>query len=430
MNAMQIIAGLITLTAASSYINHRFIKLPKSIGLTLITFFFSLFLLAITQINLYWDMQLDLDKHAVAFMDGVEFNKTFLHGMLSFLLFAGALHINLDELAKHRWMIILLSTVSVIVSTFLVGYGTWFLMSFLGLKLSIYYCLVFGALISPTDPIAVLGLMKTIGAPKSLELKIAGESLFNDGMGLVLFVILYDIAQSSGQNIDLSSTQVMMHLIWSGGGGIAFGMVLGIASTKILKGIDNYEVSVLVTLSIVTAGYLIADDLMGVSGVVSISVAGLIIGTSLRYSQISRVTLHRLDAFWELIDEVMNAILFVLIGLEFVRVSFTGLTFSAVFGIIALVLISRFISVLIPIAFLSLFKNINRNLVWILTWGGLRGGISIALALSLNQNIQERDLILTITYAVVIFSILVQGLTVGPFVRKMIKKEKNSGDNF
>lgn len=424
MNPVQIIAGLITLTAASSYINYKFVKLPKSIGITLIAFFISLFLVAITQINLYWDMDITLNKHRVAFMEGIEFNKAFLHGMLSFLLFAGALHINLDELAKHKVIIIMLSTVSVVISTFIIGVGVMYLLMSLDIILPFKYCLLFGALISPTDPIAVLGLMKTIGASKSLELKIAGESLFNDAMGLVLFSIIYNIAQDPHWESAFFTQQIFTQIVWTGAGGIAVGMVFGVFCTKLLRGVDNYEVAVLVTLSLVTAGYMIADDVLGVSGVVAISTAGLIIGTSLRSSHISRVTLHRLDAFWDLIDEVMNAILFVLMSLEFVRLAFTGSTFGAVIGVVAIVLFARCVSVAVPILWLSLFRKINTTLIWILTWGGLRGGISIALALSIKQSIPERDLIVTLTYAVVIFSVVVQGLTVGPFVRRIIKNQK------
>lgn len=415
MSANSVIAGLITVTALSSYVNDKYIKLHKSIGLTLITFLFSLILMGAA----HWG--LDLTEPVRQFIYNIEFNQTFLNGMLSFLLFAVSLHVNVIELANQKWVVTILATVSVFVSTFIVGVATYFLAGFIGINISLAYCLVFGALISPTDPIAVLGLMKKIRVPKSLEVKIAGEALFNDAMGIVLFMCMLSFANA--QSANWTYPKMAMFFIQQGIGGAVFGVLLGWFAGKLLRGVENYEVAILITLAVVTGGYTFAHEVLDVSGVIAMSIAGLMVGTSLRNCAMCKETVSRLDAFWELIDEVLNAILFVLIGLEFIRLTFGPGTTLLGIGCIGIVLLARWVSVAIPLSIFSYHKRFTKGVITVMTWGGLRGGIAIALALTIPPS-PERNLIVAVTYAVVIFSIVVQGLTIGKVIEKTVCARK------
>jgi len=409
VSTQEVIGILIALTAFSSYINYRFIKLPKSIGITLITL--SLSLLVAAGSRLGWG----IDEVAQNLLKGIGFNETFLQGMLSFLLFAGSLHVNSMELAKHKSIVALLATVSVACSTFLVGYAMYGLTRLLDINLPFYYCFVFGALISPTDPIAVLGILKTANAPKSLEMKIAGEALFNDGMGIVLFFVTLAIA--TGTHEAVSAKGISLYFIRQGLGGIVLGSLMGWLAAKLIKTIDDYDVAIILTLAIVTAGYALADSVAKVSGPICMAASGLIIGSSLKNGSMTKHTIQQLDAFWELLDEVLNAILFVLIGLEFLRITFTMDTTLAAVGAIVISIAARWISIVIPVGCMSRFRKFNPDVLMVMTWGGLRGGISIALALSISG--PQHDIIVAITYAVVMFSIMVQGLTIGPLVKRM-----------
>jgi CPA1 family monovalent cation:H+ antiporter len=409
MSTHSVVAGLVTLTALSSYINHRWIKLPKSIGLTLITFFISILILIVAH------MGVDVTNQARTFLNNLEFNDTFLNGMLGFLIFAVSLHVNTIELAKQKWVILLLATLSVLLSTVAIGFATWFLAKSVGYELSLAYCLVFGALISPTDPIAVLGLMKKIKVPKSLEIKFIGEALFNDGMGIVLFVVFLGVA--TGQAEQWTGWHLLKYFCQQALGGVAFGVLLGYFASKALKNVDNYEVAVLVTLAVVTGGYHVAHEVLEVSGVIAMSLAGLVIGSRCRKDKMPPQTVERLDSFWELIDDVLNAILFVLIGLECMSLSITLEKTIFAFIVIGIVLLARYLSVGLPVSVFGVFRKFSPGLVGIMTWGGLRGGIAIALALSIPHT-PERDIIITITYAVVIFSIVVQGLTISPMLQR------------
>ncbi len=408
MNAEGIIGILISLTAVCSYINYRYLKLPKSIGLTLITVALSLFLAGLGRLGL------NVDAFATKLLDGIGFTDTFLHGMLGFLLFAGSLHINARELAKHKVIVGLLATVTVVLSTFLIGFSTYGLIFFLGIDIPLEYCLVFGALISPTDPIATLSILKSAKAPKALEMKIAGESLFNDGMGIVLFVIL--MAMASGTET-WSFSESTLFFLRQFAGGLALGIIMGCLAARFLRSIDNYEVAVILTLAVVTGGYSFAHSIANVSGAICMAVAGLVVGSSLQNGNMSKNTLQRLDNFWELLDGVLNALLFVFIGLELLTIHFNVLTTIAAIAAIVITLIARWISVVVPVAWLAMFRKYNPNVVLIMTWGGLRGGISIALALTVPE--PARDFILTITYAVVVFSIMVQGLSLNTLIRKI-----------
>ena len=409
MSISQIVALLITLAAVFSYVNHRFIRLPTTIGLMLISLVFSLALICSDYVGL------NLRVQAGEFMEQIDFNQTLMHGMLSFLLFAGALHVNLEELAQRKWTIAILATVGVVTSTFLIGGAMYYVLGWIGVPLSFMYCLIFGALISPTDPIAVMGLLKQAKAPKSLETKISGESLFNDGVGVVVFLVVKDILEGGN---DFAVSHVGLLLLEEAVGGIALGLFLGWITYLMLKSIDNYQVEVLLTLALVTGGYALANAIHTL-GLLAIVAAGLIIGNQGRVLAMSDKTREHLDTFWELIDEILNAVLFVLIGLEIFVLTLNSQYLLAGLIAIPVVLLARFVSVGVPVRILGRRTEFSPHVVKILTWGGLRGGISVALALSLAAN-SERSLVLTVTYVVVVFSILVQGLTVPALLRRAV----------
>jgi len=355
----------------------------------------------------------NIAQHSRDLLDKVDFNTTLMQGMLSFLLFAGALHINLNDLAKQKWVIGGLATFGVILSTFIIGSTTWYLLRLLNVELSFIYCLIFGALISPTDPIAVLGILKTAGAPKSLETKIAGESLFNDGIGVVVFIVLLEIATGGHE---IQAGHIIILFLEEAVGGIIYGLIIGAIAYWMLKSVDNYQVEILVTLALVMGGYALAN-VIHTSGPIAVVVAGLLIGNHGRLLAMSDKTREHLDTFWELVDEILNAVLFVLIGLEVLVLTFSSDYLLAAILLIPVVLIARFICVGVPVSLLKLRREFSPNAIKVMTWGGLRGGISVALALSLPPGTQ-RDIILAITYVIVIFSISVQGLTIGKLIQK------------
>lgn len=407
MEDLQVAALLLSLAAVFSYINYRYVRLPTTIGLMLIALLVSLALLGMDRLGLAFPA--NWARHV---LDEVDFNITLLHGMLSFLLFAGALHVNLNELAQQKWVIVILASIGVLVSTFIVGGLTWWLLGILGLHIELIYCLLFGALISPTDPIAVLGILKTVGAPKSLETKIAGESLFNDGVGVVIFLALLGVATSGEVSVEEVGELFVVEAV----GGVLFGLLIGWITYRMLASVDNYQVEILLTLALVMGGYSLAGG-FHVSGPIAIVVAGLLIGNHGRVLAMSEKTREHLDTFWELVDEILNAVLFVLIGLEVLALSFHEAYLPAALVLIPAVLLARFISVGLPMSLMRRYRTFSPHAVKILTWGGLRGGISVALALSLPAG-AERDAILAITYVVVVFSILVQGLSIGRLIRK------------
>lgn len=414
MNLLDLAALLITLAALFSYINHRFIRLPTTIGLMAISLVLSLSLIGLGQI---WT---GVDRYAYELVVGIDFNEALMHGMLSFLLFAGALHVDIDDLIRQRWVIAILATVGVVFSALLVGAATWLLSDLLALGLPFVYCLLFGALIAPTDPIAVLGILKTAKVSKTMKTKIAGESLFNDGVAVVIFIVLLRMA-SGGDDVGMG--QVVGLFVLETGGGVLFGLAVGWLGYLLLKDIDNYQVEILITLALVMGGYALASA-MHLSGPIAVVVAGLFIGNRGRRFAMSAKTREHLDTFWELIDEILNAVLFVLIGLEVLLLSFTDRYLLAGVIAIPIVLLARFASVGLPISMMRSVRDFSPYVVTILTWGGLRGGISVALALSLPSG-PERQVIVPMTYIVVVFSILVQGLTVGKLVAATKRRAKS-----
>jgi CPA1 family monovalent cation:H+ antiporter len=409
MNIFNLAALLVSLADIFAYLNYRFLKLPSTIGLMLISLLFSLGVIVVGKLGFG-----PFVKQVHGLMTQLDFSQILLNGMLSFLLFAGALHTNIEDLAKQKWVILTLASVGVLLSTFIIGGIAYHLFSWFELSVSLVYCLLFGALISPTDPIAVLGILRKIGAPKSLETKIVGESLFNDGIGVVVFIVLLGIA-TGAHHINLN--EIGLLFVKEALGGALFGLMVGAITFFLLKSVDNYSVEVLLTLALVMGGYALAGALH-FSGPIAMVVAGLFIGNHGRLLAMSATTREHLDNFWELLDEGLNAVLFVMIGLEMMVLSFTASKIAAALLMIPVVLAARFMAVGIPLGMMRLKRQFSHGAVRVLTWGGLRGGISVALALSLPDG-PERHILLTVTYVIVVFSILVQGLTVGPLVKKL-----------
>ena len=351
----------------------------------------------------------EVSKKALLLIQNIDFEKVLMKIMLSFLLFAGSLHIDANKLSKEKWPVIILATIGTFISTFVVSVVAYYLFALFNIRIPYIYCLLFGGLISPTDPIAVMGILKEAGIPKSLELKIAGESLFNDGVGVVVFLTILEIAANGTAHFTLAGTAILF--LREAGGGILFGGILGYLAYFLIKSIDNYRVEVLITLTVVMCGYSLADH-FHLSGPLAIIIAGIIVGTKGKASGLSEISRDYLEKFWDLLDEIFNAVLFLLIGLEMLVIKINP-TIMLIGGImVLLVLLARYISVLLPVMFLRLWISFEKNAILILTWGGLRGGISVALALSLPEAM-HRDEFVLITYMIVVFSIIVQGLTIG-----------------
>jgi monovalent cation:H+ antiporter, CPA1 family len=405
---LDIVAVCLAATALLAYLNHRFVGLPTTVGVMAIALVVSLAIRALDATGLA-----DTPRQvAQSFVSSIDFSRVLLQGMLSLLLFAGAMHVKLAELRRHWWQIAGLAVIGTVVSTLLVGAGMWLALPVAGLALPFAYCLLFGALISPTDPVAVVAIMRSTDAPRDLEVVISGESLFNDGVGVVLFALMATIAQGGVPSVGDGA----LLLLREAGGGLAFGWVLGYVTYRLLKSIDQYQVEVLLTLAAVVGGYALAAHLH-VSGPLAMVAAGVVVGDRGRAVAMSDTTREHVDMFWELIDEILNAVLFVLIGMEVLLFPFTGEVLLG--GLIAVVvtLAARWLSVGAPVAALHrVFHALPAGSWRVLTWGGLRGGISVALALSLPPG-PARDLVLALTYCVVVVSILVQGLTIGAVVR-------------
>jgi len=411
MTTFEMAAGLIVLAAVFSYLNYTLLKLPAVIGTMAASLLLILVGLAVPEM-------VQQARHAVARID---IQQVFLKGILGFMLFAGALHINLGELASRKVSVALLSTIGVVASTLIVGLLTWLLLSAFGIPARPIYCLLFGALISPTDPIAVMAILRQAGVPKDMEVTIAGESLFNDGIGVVVFLGLLEVATGE-------AAFEVGHFAWlllrETVGGAALGFGLGWLVYRMLHSVDNYQVEVLLSLALVAGGYALANALH-TSGPIAMVVAGLLVGNHGRARAMSPTTVKYLDTFWELIDGILNAVLFVLIGLEVLAMTLNAQYLFAGLLAIPAVLLARLISIAGPIALFNRYWQFPRTTTQVLTWGGLRGGISIALVLSIpalseGELVPERNPVLVLTYVVVVFSILVQGLTLSPLVRRLM----------
>ncbi|OCX51523.1 sodium:proton antiporter [Mucilaginibacter sp. PPCGB 2223] len=412
MNISEILTITIVLTAVFAYVNHKFIKWPPTIGIMILSLGCSMILAALGKF-----FPLMSDK-ATQLAGSIDFRNVLMNFMLSFLLFAGSIHIDAAKLKRERWPVIVLSTFGILISTTIVGGAVWGLFRMFNLPIPLIYCLLFGAVISPTDPIAVLAILREAKIPLSLEVKISGESLFNDGVAVVVFVTLLTAAREGVSAIDIFDIGKLF--LQQAIGGLVFGILLGYAGYYALRLIDDYKVEVLVTIAIVMGGYLAADTLH-VSGPLAMVVAGIITGNKVKDEVLSDTSRDYLGKFWELVDEILNAVLFLLIGLEMLVIKINVTVLLIGFISIGIVLLARWVSVYIPIQLLQYKIRFERHAVAILTWGGLRGGLSVALALSLG-NEMHRDEFVLITYIIVVFSILVQGLSIGSFTRRLLKK--------
>ena len=413
MDLLTIVTVLVVLTALFGWINARFLRLPFTIGLMVVSMAFSLLVLAVG--TLYPEL-LRYEQQLVA---SIDFHELLMDGMLSLLLFAGALHVDFSKLKAYAGPIAVFATVGVLTSTVLIAGLFWLLLRALGMPMEFIYCLLFGALISPTDPIAALGILKKLGVPQRLEIKIVGESLFNDGIGVVVFLTLVQIAQLGPEQVTAASVSLLV--LEEVGGGILLGLALGWVGYRLLRSCDDHEVEILLTLALVVGGYALAN-VLHFSGPLAMVVAGLMVGNEqFRNKSMSEKTRSYVDTFWEIIDVLLNALLFVLIGLEIVVLPFNGDYLLAGVLAIPLVLLARYVSISGPIAVFRRRLEFEPNTTLIMTWGGLRGGISIALALSLTAAM-PRDLILGVTYAVVAFSIVVQGLTIEPLIERLRRR--------
>jgi monovalent cation:H+ antiporter, CPA1 family len=410
MATYQIISIIVFLAAVYAYINDRWIKWPPTIGIMVLA------LLSSILIVILGNLLPAFSASVLVLVSHIDFGQVLMKIMLSFLLFAGAIHIDAVKLRKEFWPVMTLATVGVFISTFLVSMMSYYLFQLFDLHIPYIHCLLLGALISPTDPIAVMAILKKAGIPRSLELKIMGESLFNDGVGVVVFLTILEVATNGNGTFSPSGT--IMLFLKEACGGILFGALMGYVAYLLLRSIDNYRVEVLITLAIVMCGYTLADELH-LSAPLAIIVTGIMVGTRGRAVAISPISWDYLGKFWDLIDEIFNAVLFLLIGLQMlvIKVHSTIMIIGCI--MILVVLLARWFSVSLPVAVLRIKIKFERNAVTILTWGGLRGGLSVAMALSLPQNM-HRDEIVLITYIIVIFSIIVQGLTIGKVAAKLM----------
>ena len=412
MNLFNLLALLLTAAALASFINNRYLRLPTTVGLMLMSIAGSLLLVAAGHFGL------PLKALVEKWVAQIDFSQTLLGGMLSFLLFAGALQVEWDELRDQRWRIPFLAVGTTLISTLLVAGMAWLIFHALSLTLPWIYCLLFGAIISPTDPIAVIDMLKHARAPLSLSTKMAGESLFNDWIGVVLF-LLFSESLSTGQGASLHWAQAGLLLVREAGGGIALGLMLGWITYLLIKQVDNYRVEVLLTLGLVCGGYALAQT-VHVSGPLAIVAAGILIGNLARNFAMSTQSRDNLDLFWELLDEILNALLFVLIGLEALVLRSHAGHFAAALLLVPAVLLARLVSLAVPGTFLQLFRRgTERRALVLMTWGGLRGGISVALVLALPAG-NEHDLLMMTTYTVVAFSVLIQGTTMPWLLRRVL----------
>ncbi|MGH8263916.1 MAG: cation:proton antiporter [Steroidobacteraceae bacterium] len=405
------IALVVALTALLAWVNSRFVRLPTTIGVLAIALITSLGLVGLSRLGVS-----ALAVRERELLSSIDFTDVLLQGMLSLLLFAGALHVDLRRLASFRWQIATLAVLGTVASTVLVGFGTWLALEQIDVALPLAFALVFGALISPTDPIAVLGILKTTQVPHSLEITIAGESLFNDGVGIVVFTLLLamiaqDTTPTFAHGVALFAREAL--------GGAVYGIAIGFVAYRMVKSIDDSHVEILVTLGLVLGGYALAHELH-VSGPIAMVAAGLLIGNKGRRTAMSDRTRDALDTFWKVIDETLNAVLFVLIGLEVILIEFPARWLGAALVVIAVTIAARAVTVGLPVAAARSWFALPRGSARVLTWGGVRGGISVALALSLPPG-REHELVVMLTYCVVVFSVLGQGLTIAPLVRRVVK---------
>jgi CPA1 family monovalent cation:H+ antiporter len=417
MDFVGLFALTLTVAALFSYVNHRWLRLPRAIGLMLLGVAVSALLGAVGR----WLPE--LQRTAVATLGAVDFDRLVLHGVLGFLLFAGALHLNLDDLRRHAVVIAVLSTAGVVLSTVIVGWLMWWALALLGIALPLIDCLLFGAVISPTDPIAVLAGLRYTRVPKDLQVQLAGESLFNDGIGVVVFLTLLPFARPE-QGVAPGAVTAALVFLREAAGGIVFGAAIGTVAFVLIKTVNDYRIEILLSLALVVGGYTLAER-AHVSAPIATVVAGLLIGNQGRAFAMSDATRERLDLFWEVIDDILNAVLFVLVGLLLLTIAVTGTVLTASAVAIAVTLFARWVSIGIPLTLIRYVARVATPSVRLMTWAGVRGPLALALALSLYQQISApapgpTHVIVVMTYAVVIFSVAAQGLTLRRVVRRLV----------
>lgn len=409
MGNYELSALLLCTAIFFGYLNHRFIKMQPTIAIMAAALGLSMLLMGSDALGLF-----QLDKPLKQLLGSISFHDVLIKGMLGYLLFAGSLHIDFNHFRKYKWEIGVLATLGTILSTVVIGYTTYFALHWCHFDLNLTYCMLFGALISPTDPIAVLATLKELGAPDDIHVKMAGESLFNDGVGIVIFTTIYQLVFTE-QPVTVESVSTLF--ISQALGGIAYGVALGLACYQLLKTVDDPKMAVLLTLVTVTAGYPLANS-MHLSGALAMVVAGIFIGNKGLKLGSNKQCGDTLEIFWELLDEILNAMLFLLIGLEFMVIGINHHEWMLAGIIIPLVLAARYLTVALPMWAVSGKKAFSYRTVNVLVWGGLRGGLAVALALSLpNQQPAWRHVILVMTYAVVAFAVIIQGTSIKPMVR-------------
>ncbi len=407
MDLFEISGILLTAAAFGSYINDRWVKLPSSIGLMLLAMGAGFAGLALEAMGLIDIAPID------AFLHGINFSETVFHGMLSFLLFAGASQIEMGDLKSAQLPVAITATISTLISTIVIGAIFYLLAQFAGFtQVSFLYAMLFGAIVSPTDPIAVIGIIKKMGAPKAIETKIAGESLFNDGVAIVFYLTILELITGGAEPTILKAVEL---LVQEAGGGLLIGGVLGWFARKMLATVESYQAELLITLAVASGGYLLAEKLH-VSAPISMVVAGLIIGNRGRDALSARKREH-IDSFWELVDEILNAVLFMLIGLEMMVIKIDKATAVMAFLCVPIALFARFLSIALPVQLMRPFYAFQRGTTAIMTWGGLRGALSIAMVLALREE-GMKSIFLPCVYFIAVFSIAVQGLTFSRLLKK------------
>jgi Na+:H+ antiporter len=415
MDMIHLLYLAITLSAILAYLNHAYIRIPSTIAIMSGSLLISLAIIAIDKVSLS-----PLEAHAIDILQKLDFHKLLMEGMLNFLLFAGALNVDIYHLTTRKWEITTLATLSTITSMFLIASAIYYLLIILNLPIPYLYCLLFGALISPTDPIAVLSIFKQVNAKESLNVTVTGESLFNDGVGIVLFITLSQVAFST---TEFSWSAALLLFFQQAVGGIIYGVLLGLAGYQLIKKLSDEKVEILITLAMTTGGYILAEKL-GTSGPLAMVTAGIFIGNHGKIFGMRKESRENLDKFWELVDEILNAILFLLIGFELLLTRHDSRYLLAGLAVIPIVLLVRYCVVGIPMSIFKRYKRYVPHFINILAWGGLRGGLAVALALSMPDS-QYREVILIMTYCVVVFSIIVQGLTIKPLVRLSQRREES-----
>jgi CPA1 family monovalent cation:H+ antiporter len=411
---LDTISILLVAAAAFAYFNHRYIKLPTTVGVMAIALLLSLALIALDKLGLPL-----LRGYEESLLRSIDFTQVLMQGMLSLLLFAGALHVDLGKLRAYRWQVGMLALIGTVISMLLIGFGCWYALALAGVALPLGYCLLFGALISPTDPIAVLAILRSMKVPEELEVTIAAEALFNDGIGIVLFIMTLEFVMHGASPTVSGAAWLFAREAFGGG---LLGLALGYIAYRMLRSIDNYQIETLITVATVMGGYSLANELE-VSGPIAMVVAGIMVGNYWRTCAKPERTHEHLDTFWELIDEILNAVLFMLMGLEIAVIAFPA---NAVWGLLLVVAITvgaRFVTAGIPVQYFHGWFRLPRGSYQVLTWGGVRGGISIALALSLPHS-EFRELLVVMTYCVVLFSIFAQSLTVSAVARAALRSGK------